>query len=278
MQASFLLLIANSNAGISGPVFWLLVIAAILWYLIWLLLHRGSNSVEKSSPDAESATAAGTVATSAADAGSSRSNDSEVAPGSSTGAAANVAGTSATAASAATASSPETATISDSGEPSEDPPVASPEIAPEAPVLDSQETASSQPSDTDDQTSEDTASGEPEEEPLPEIETASAEQAGEQFKAEIESGNARLDENFGVVFTAAPDKADDLKKIKGVGKVLEGKLNEHGVYTYRQIAFWTDSAVKEFSKMLTSFKDRIYRDNWIAQAKTLHEKHHGEKL
>ncbi len=63
---------------------------------------------------------------------------------------------------------------------------------------------------------------------------------------------------------------DDLKKIKGVAKVLEGKLHGFGVYKFKQIAVWTDSACKEFSKLLT-FKDRIYRDDWISQAKAFHE-------
>ena len=268
MQATFLPLLANSDADTSGPVFWVLLVAVIVWYLIWRLLRRDSESLETIDSPPRSDSPAGTIATSAADADSFRSDDAGAAPDSTISATAAAAGTSAVAASAAAASPPETATIPDSGEPSPDSPFAPPTVESEASAPDSPESASSESSVAEDL----------EEEPLPEIETASAEQAGEQFKAEIESGNARLDQSFGVVFTAAPDKADDLKKIKGVGNVLEGKLNEHGVYTYRQIAFWTDAAVREFSKMLTSFKDRIYRDNWIAQAKALHEKHHGENL
>ncbi|MCB1230866.1 MAG: hypothetical protein KDN19_11395 [Verrucomicrobiae bacterium] len=117
-----------------------------------------------------------------------------------------------------------------------------------------------------------------EEDGTPAIETASAEQATTQFQAEIDSGKARFDDAYGVVYHAPPEKSDDLKKIKGVAKVLEGKLNAHGVYTYRQIAFWTAPAAKEFSKLLPNFKDRIYRDDWIAQAKELHEAKYGEKL
>ena len=113
---------------------------------------------------------------------------------------------------------------------------------------------------------------------LPEIETVTAEQAAEQFRPELDAGVVRQDNYYGIVFHAAPDDPDDLKKIKGVAKVLEGKLNEFGVFKYRQIAFWTDPAAKEFSKLLTNFKDRIYRDNWIAQAKELHEEKYGEKL
>ncbi len=131
---------------------------------------------------------------------------------------------------------------------------------------------------------EPTATPEPEPEPdleetgLPPLETSTPEQASAQFRQEIDNGAARLDDAYGVVYITAPERADDLKKIKGVAKVLEGKLNEHGVYTYRQIAFWTAPAVREFSKLLTNFKDRIHRDNWIAQARQLHEEKYGEKL
>ena len=47
----------------------------------------------------------------------------------------------------------------------------------------------------------------------------------------------------------APDEIDDLKVISGVGKVLEGKLQGIGVYRFKQVAFWTDSACKEFNKL-----------------------------
>ena len=70
---------------------------------------------------------------------------------------------------------------------------------------------------------------------------------------------------------------DDLKKIKGVAKVLEGKLHGIGVYKFKQIAVWTDAACKEFSKLLT-FKDRVYRDDWISQTKAFHEEQYDEKL
>jgi len=38
-----------------------------------------------------------------------------------------------------------------------------------------------------------------------------------------------------------------LKKIKGIAKVLEGRLNDHGVYYYKQLAHWDKSNIDEFS-------------------------------
>lgn len=62
--------------------------------------------------------------------------------------------------------------------------------------------------------------------------------------------------------------ADDLKLIKGIGKVLEGKLNGLGVYHFDQIAAWQDSQVNWVNSHL-SFSGRIQREEWIAQAKVL---------
>jgi predicted flap endonuclease-1-like 5' DNA nuclease len=65
-------------------------------------------------------------------------------------------------------------------------------------------------------------------------------------------------------------QADDLKRISGVGPVLEGKLNALGFYHFWQIARWTRAEVDWVDGYL-SFKGRIDRDDWIAQAKTLAE-------
>ncbi len=72
----------------------------------------------------------------------------------------------------------------------------------------------------------------------------------------------------GVVYDTAPDKVDDLKVISGVGPGIEDKLNGFGIYTYEQIANWNQDNIDTFDGLL-SFKGRIERDNWIAQAKEL---------
>ncbi|GBF28413.1 30S ribosomal protein S2 [bacterium MnTg02] len=60
---------------------------------------------------------------------------------------------------------------------------------------------------------------------------------------------------------------DDLKKISGVGPVLEKKLNGLGIYHFWQIAELTEEQITEVDSAL-SFKGRITRDDWISQAKT----------
>ncbi|MEM8977950.1 MAG: 50S ribosomal protein L21 [Pseudomonadota bacterium] len=58
---------------------------------------------------------------------------------------------------------------------------------------------------------------------------------------------------------------DDLKRISGVGPKLEGLLHENGVFHFDQIMAWGPSEIAYMDDQL-SFKGRIERDNWIAQA------------
>jgi small subunit ribosomal protein S2 len=72
-------------------------------------------------------------------------------------------------------------------------------------------------------------------------------------------------------FLDAPQgEIDDLKKISGVGPVLEKKLNELGIYHYSQIAGFTPDDIERVDTEL-NFKGRIERDGWIDQAKALAE-------
>jgi len=58
---------------------------------------------------------------------------------------------------------------------------------------------------------------------------------------------------------------DDLKKISGVGPKLEGVLHEIGVFHFDQISAWGPAEIAHMDDRL-SFKGRIERDDWIAQA------------
>ena len=62
--------------------------------------------------------------------------------------------------------------------------------------------------------------------------------------------------------------ADDLKRIKGIGPVIEGTLNEEGVYHFQQIADFTPDNVKWVDKNV-SIPGRVHRDDWIGQAQSL---------
>ncbi len=64
--------------------------------------------------------------------------------------------------------------------------------------------------------------------------------------------------------------ADDLKKISGVGPVLEEKLHALGITSFAQIAAFTPEQIAEIDEKL-NFKGRIEREDWIGQAKILAE-------
>ncbi|MBL9133268.1 MAG: hypothetical protein JNG86_18805 [Verrucomicrobiaceae bacterium] len=83
-----------------------------------------------------------------------------------------------------------------------------------------------------------------------------------------------MDARLGLVYKTRPAHSDDLTAMKGIARVLEQRLHEFGIYTYLQIASWTDEHIREFSSRL-AFKDRIHREKWVEQAKRLHAEKHG---
>ncbi|WP_148618618.1 hypothetical protein [Mariniblastus fucicola] len=79
-------------------------------------------------------------------------------------------------------------------------------------------------------------------------------------------GRMRRDANRGMVFTEAPASCDDLKRISGIAEVLEKRLNDFGIYTFKQVMDWKPEEIEEFSRLL-AFRDRIERDDWQGQAR-----------
>jgi predicted flap endonuclease-1-like 5' DNA nuclease len=71
---------------------------------------------------------------------------------------------------------------------------------------------------------------------------------------------------------------DDLKLIVGIGPVLERMLHTLGVTTFRQIAYWSERDIAEFDARLPEFPGRIVRDQWVTQARELHQSKYGEAL
>jgi predicted flap endonuclease-1-like 5' DNA nuclease len=61
---------------------------------------------------------------------------------------------------------------------------------------------------------------------------------------------------------------DDLKRIRGIGVLIEKKLNSMGIVGYEQIADWTAEEIGRVSQSL-DFKGRIERENWVEQARIL---------
>lgn len=66
----------------------------------------------------------------------------------------------------------------------------------------------------------------------------------------------------------ATGKADNLRRLIGIGPVNDKLLKGLGVTTYAQIAGWTAADVKRIEDTL-NFDGRIAREKWIEQAKLL---------
>jgi predicted flap endonuclease-1-like 5' DNA nuclease len=61
---------------------------------------------------------------------------------------------------------------------------------------------------------------------------------------------------------------DDLKRVRGIGVLIEKKLNSLGITQYEQVANWTGADIERISRIL-DFKGRIEREHWIEQARIL---------
>ena len=64
------------------------------------------------------------------------------------------------------------------------------------------------------------------------------------------------------------DEINDLKRIRGIGVLIEKRLNALGISSYEQIANWTVGDIDRISQTL-DFKGRIERENWVEQARIL---------
>ncbi len=72
--------------------------------------------------------------------------------------------------------------------------------------------------------------------------------------------------------SAAPDNLQD---IKGIGAVLEKKLNAMGITRFEQIAAWTESDIAKVDESL-NFRGRIQRERWVEQARELADRASGQ--
>ena len=73
-------------------------------------------------------------------------------------------------------------------------------------------------------------------------------------------------DNFG---NATSKEKDDLTQLNGIGPYIEQKLNEIGIYNYKQISRLSYEDIRSITELIDFFPDRIERDNWVGQAKSL---------
>jgi len=76
----------------------------------------------------------------------------------------------------------------------------------------------------------------------------------------------------------AENAGDNLQAIKGVGEVLEGKLRELGITSYRSILEMGPEDYLRAAKLIPNLEGRVNRDGWVAQARVLHQKKYAEAI
>jgi len=65
--------------------------------------------------------------------------------------------------------------------------------------------------------------------------------------------------------------SEDLTKINGIGPYIEQKLNEIGIYNYRQLSRFKDEDIRVLTELIDFFPGRIERDDWVGQAEELND-------
>jgi len=70
----------------------------------------------------------------------------------------------------------------------------------------------------------------------------------------------------------APAEKDDLKKINGIGPVIEKMLNSLGVTSFKQVAEFKPDDITTVTEAIEAFPGRIERDNWVGGAKEQYAK------
>jgi predicted flap endonuclease-1-like 5' DNA nuclease len=69
------------------------------------------------------------------------------------------------------------------------------------------------------------------------------------------------------------EKGDDLKQIRGIGRVVEKILRHEGISSFEDLAFLTPAQIERIGRELDRRprlgRDRIVRDDWIGQARRL---------
>jgi molybdopterin-containing oxidoreductase family membrane subunit len=70
-------------------------------------------------------------------------------------------------------------------------------------------------------------------------------------------------------FDGTNQTADDLKKISGVGPVMEQKLQQLGIFTFEQVSRMTNEDYDLLDDIIGEFPGRAKRDDWAGQASKL---------
>ena len=100
----------------------------------------------------------------------------------------------------------------------------------------------------------------------------------EQAQSELGQARVELEQARSRVADAAPAPASGsraskapqgLRRIRGIGPAYQRVLEQAGVTRVQQVARWTEAELVLFAEKLKIRPDRISKDDWIGQAKSL---------
>jgi predicted flap endonuclease-1-like 5' DNA nuclease len=96
----------------------------------------------------------------------------------------------------------------------------------------------------------------------------------EQTRAELEQARARKPDVAASASPApGPSRAgkvvQGLRRIRGIGPAYQRVLEQLGVSRVQQVAGWSDADILVFAEKLKIRPDRITKDDWVGQARSL---------
>lgn len=94
---------------------------------------------------------------------------------------------------------------------------------------------------------------------------ASNDSTGSRATSEVRSAEPANDNDHNTL-------RENLKQIKGIGPAIEKTLNEMGIFRFQQIADMSEYDIDRVAQRLKGFHSRIYREDWIGQARALNDR------
>ncbi|PPK87144.1 hypothetical protein CLV84_0078 [Neolewinella xylanilytica] len=85
----------------------------------------------------------------------------------------------------------------------------------------------------------------------------------------VDLGKPRHRVRIGTAEVPFEGQRDDLMRIHAIGPFNQSQLNNAGVYTYRQIANWTDEDLADYAARIGYVADIMREEDWIGQARNL---------
>jgi predicted flap endonuclease-1-like 5' DNA nuclease len=86
--------------------------------------------------------------------------------------------------------------------------------------------------------------------------------------AALEQAEAAADASASAM-VGAPKLVLGLRRIRGIGPGYQRSLEQFGITRVQQVAAWSDADVRDFAEKLKIRADRIVKEDWIGQAKSL---------